>query len=137
MHSGFLLSRAAGALALSCSAGAAQAQVIATLSPALPAVGRGDNVLIEGPPGSIDHALVLFDRVSELARNAAGTIRFHRDAATQERQTITLCSSQRTLVPGHMSLNNRNYLNPVNSSAKANSPLCVDQGKCGKGLAAG
>ena len=46
MHSGFSLLRATGALALSCSAGAAQAQVIATLSPAQPAVGRGDNVLV-------------------------------------------------------------------------------------------
>ena len=46
MHSGFLLSRAAGALAMFCSAGAAQAQIIATLKPVQPAVGRGDSVLV-------------------------------------------------------------------------------------------
>lgn len=46
MHSGFLLLRATGALALLCSADAAHAQVIVMLSPAQPAVGRGDNVLV-------------------------------------------------------------------------------------------
>jgi len=46
MHSGFLLSRAVGALAIVCGASAAHAQVNVTLSPAQPAVGRGDNVLV-------------------------------------------------------------------------------------------
>jgi len=46
MHSGFLLSRAAGALAIVCGASAAHAQVNVTLRPAQPAVGRGDNVLV-------------------------------------------------------------------------------------------
>lgn len=46
MHSGLLLLRATGALALLCSAGAAHAQVIVMLSPAQPAVSRGDNVLV-------------------------------------------------------------------------------------------
>ena len=46
MHSGFLLSRAAGVLAILCSASVAHAQVIVTLNPAQPAVGRGDNVVV-------------------------------------------------------------------------------------------
>ncbi|MBD8564068.1 peptidase M35 [Oxalobacteraceae sp. CFBP 8763] len=46
MHSGFLLSRAAGALAIVCGASAAHAQVNVTLSPAQPGVGRGDDVLV-------------------------------------------------------------------------------------------
>jgi peptidyl-Lys metalloendopeptidase len=46
MHSGFLLSRAAGALAIVCGASTAYAQVNVTLSPAQPTVGRGDNVLV-------------------------------------------------------------------------------------------
>ena len=61
MHSGFLLSRAAGALALLCSAGAAQAQIIVTLNPAQPAVGRGDNVLVTvtltNTSGTVQHLL--------------------------------------------------------------------------------
>jgi len=61
MHSGSLLSRAAGAFAVLCSAGAAQAQVIVTLNPAQPAVGRGDNVLVTvtltNTSGTVQHLL--------------------------------------------------------------------------------
>jgi len=46
MHSGSLLSRAAGALAVLSIAGTAHAQINVTLNPAQPVAGRGDNVLM-------------------------------------------------------------------------------------------
>jgi peptidyl-Lys metalloendopeptidase len=46
MHSGSLLSRAVGALAVLSSAGTAHAQINVTLNPAQPAAGRSNNVLM-------------------------------------------------------------------------------------------
>jgi peptidyl-Lys metalloendopeptidase len=46
MHSGSLLSRAVGALAVVSSAGTAHAQINVTLNPAQPAAGRSNNVLM-------------------------------------------------------------------------------------------
>jgi type VI secretion system secreted protein VgrG len=43
------------------------------------------------------HTLVLFNRAESMPRNAAGTIRYHRDAATEERDTITSRSAVRSL----------------------------------------
>jgi type VI secretion system secreted protein VgrG len=39
------------------------------------------------------HTLVLFNSADSLHENAAGTIRYHRDAATEERDTITSWSA--------------------------------------------
>lgn len=61
MHSRFLLSRAAGAVALFAAAGAAHAQLNVTLNPAQPAFGRGDNVLMRvtltNTSGTVQHLL--------------------------------------------------------------------------------
>jgi len=89
-----------------------------------------------GDVAGIGHTLVLFDDDSELARNAAGTIRFHRDGATEERDAITLWSAERTLVPGHTSLHSWDYLNPGKGGSTTSSPLRFDQGKTGNALAA-
>jgi type VI secretion system secreted protein VgrG len=89
-----------------------------------------------GDVAGIGHSLVLFDDDRELAHNAAGTIRFHRDGATEERDTITLWSAERMLVPGHTSLHSWDYLNPGKGGSTTSSPLRVNQGKTGNALAA-
>jgi type VI secretion system secreted protein VgrG len=46
------------------------------------------------------HTLVLFDTSQSLAQNAAGTARFHRDAATEARDGVINWSAVRTLKAG-------------------------------------
>ncbi|MBB5610085.1 MULTISPECIES: type VI secretion system Vgr family protein [unclassified Janthinobacterium] len=46
------------------------------------------------------HTLFLFDDASRLPQNAAGTVRYHRDDATEERDTVTAWSAVRRLQPG-------------------------------------
>ncbi|MDN2715715.1 type VI secretion system Vgr family protein [Janthinobacterium sp. SUN120] len=46
------------------------------------------------------HTLLLFDDASRLAHNAAGTVRYHRDDATEERDAVTAWSAVRRLQPG-------------------------------------
>jgi type VI secretion system secreted protein VgrG len=89
-----------------------------------------------GDVAGIGHSLVLFDDDRDLARNAAGAIRFHREGATEERDAITLWSAERTLVPGHTSLHSWDYLNPGKGGSTTSSPLRVNQGKTGNALAA-
>ena len=46
------------------------------------------------------HTLLLFDDPSRLPENAAGTVRYHRDDATEERDTVTAWNAVRRLQPG-------------------------------------
>lgn len=87
--------------------------------------------------GSTDtptHTLVLFDDQHGLARNAAGTVRYHRDGATETRDGITAWMPVRTLTPGGVSRHSRDYLQarPMTSA----SPSCIDQGSTGNQFAA-
>lgn len=53
-------------------------------------------------PGEKDspcHKIVLFNRNDSLPRSAAATVRFHRDAATEERDAITAWTATRKLAP--------------------------------------
>ena len=59
------------------------------------------------------HALVLFNNADRLRRNAAGTVRYHRDGATEERDAITSWSAVRTLQPGVVTRHSWNYRNPL------------------------
>jgi len=58
------------------------------------------------------HTLVLFNNANSLRQNAAGTIRYHRDSATEERDTITSWSAVRSLRPGVVSRHSWDYKNP-------------------------
>ncbi|HYK51203.1 MAG TPA: type VI secretion system Vgr family protein, partial [Terriglobales bacterium] len=58
------------------------------------------------------HTLVLFDDWHSLDRNAAGIVRFHRDSATEKRDTITSWSAVRTLQPGSIARHSWDYRNP-------------------------
>jgi len=86
---------------------------------------------------TIGHTLVLFADSYKLTRNAAGSVRFHRDAATEERDAITGWSAVRTLQPGSHALHSWDYKNRSGSvfmGASAESQ--VDQGRLGNRLAA-
>ena len=90
-----------------------------------------------GQPAGADtpvHALVLFDRPQALARNSAGTVRFHRDDATEATDTITAWGAVRTLKPGHATRHSWDYLRawPMETSA----PSRMHQGAEGNAFAA-
>ncbi|RFP08084.1 type VI secretion system tip protein VgrG [Duganella sp. BJB475] len=57
------------------------------------------------------HTLVLFNNADSLRQNAAGTIRYHRDAATEQRDTITSWSAVRSLQPGTVTRHSWDYRN--------------------------
>jgi type VI secretion system secreted protein VgrG len=83
------------------------------------------------------HTLVLFADAAKLPVNKAGTVRYHRDDATEDRDTITAWSAARTLQPGSASRHSWDYKQPggarfMETSARAG----FDQGGHGNALAA-
>ncbi|WMY08001.1 type VI secretion system Vgr family protein [Paraburkholderia phenoliruptrix] len=85
--------------------------------------------------GSADtpvHTLVLFDDSMKLAESAAGTIRYHRDAATEERDSVTLWSASQQLVPGSVKRASWDY--KAGTMAQASESNLVDQGPAGNDL---
>lgn len=89
-------------------------------------------------PGSTNHAgsletpvhtLVLFDAATSPAPNAAGTVRFHRDAGTEERDGVFNWSAARTLTPGSITRQSWDYRQGRMVSAQ--SPSNMQQGKTG------
>jgi type VI secretion system secreted protein VgrG len=97
------------------------------------------NVSSRGQQASrIGHTLVLFGDSSRLDQNAAGSVRFHRDAATEQRDAITGWSAVRILRPGIGSLHSWDYLQPGSTTfMTAGAPSQADQGERGNQLAAG
>jgi type VI secretion system secreted protein VgrG len=87
--------------------------------------------------GDMMHTLVLFNRADCLRQNAAGTIRYHRDAATEERDTITAWSAVRSLQPGTVTRHSWDYMNPQGRDfMMVNAASSIDQGVNGNELAA-
>lgn len=87
---------------------------------------------------AIGHTLVLFDDPACLHQNEAGSVRFHRDAATEERDAITDWSSERNLQPGRFSVYSPDYKNPAATPiTTAQSQSQANQGELGNRLAAG
>jgi len=83
------------------------------------------------------HTLVLFNNADSLRRNAAGTVRYHRDAATEERDTITSWSAVRSLQAGKVTRHSWDYRNPLGRDfMMADVGSGVDQGVHGNELAA-
>ncbi|TFW31796.1 type VI secretion system tip protein VgrG [Massilia horti] len=83
------------------------------------------------------HTLVMFDEVALLKPNAAGRVRYHRDDATEERDTITSWCAARSLQPSGVTRFSWDYLNVhgtgfMHTSAAGQS----DQGPVGNHLAA-
>nr|WP_176648987.1 type VI secretion system Vgr family protein [Duganella sp. SG902] len=87
--------------------------------------------------GDMMHTLVLFNNADSLRQNAAGTIRYHRDSATEERDTITSWSAVRSLQPGMVTRQSWDYKNPQGRDfMMANTTSGIDQGVSGNELAA-
>jgi type VI secretion system secreted protein VgrG len=63
---------------------------------------RGAAPSADGAGESPVHTLVLLDDPMKLPKSSAGTVRYHRDAATEARDSITLWSASRQLVPGNV-----------------------------------
>ncbi|WP_341313473.1 type VI secretion system Vgr family protein [Paraburkholderia sp. IMGN_8] len=78
------------------------------------------------------HTLVLFDDPMKLPESAAGTIRYHRDAATEERDSVTLWSASQQLVPGSVQRASWDYKAGI--MAQASESNIVDQGPAGNDL---
>lgn len=86
----------------------------------------------------IAHTMVLFDDAGDLPQNAAGSVRFHRDAVTEERDAVTGWSAVRTLQRGRLAVHSWDYKAPSSSEAVENlTRNTVDQGRYGRELAAG
>jgi type VI secretion system secreted protein VgrG len=86
---------------------------------------------------TIGHTLFLFDDASHLDQNAAGSVRFHRDAATEQRDAITGWSGVRTLQPGSASLHSWDYKNPSGGQFMGTcAQTQTNQGERGNELAA-
>lgn len=92
---------------------------------------------LRGQEAFIGHTLVLFDDSTGLGQNTAGEVRFHRDDATEQADTITAWSGVRELGAGMASLYSSDYRQPGDTIvSKAQSTSQADQGPRGNSLAA-
>lgn len=83
------------------------------------------------------HTMVLFQDARRLKQSSAGTIRFHRDSATEERDSITAFGAVRTLRPGRVSRHSWDYANPRGTDFMSVSVAsAADQGVKGSKMAA-
>lgn len=101
--------------------------------------GLPDRSGADGPVShqAIGHSLFIFEDPSRLQENAAGKVRFHRDAATEQRDTVTYWSAERTLQPGKSSLHSWDYKKPRGDPSMAmEAHSQVNQGELGNRLAA-
>lgn len=79
------------------------------------------------------HVLVLFDDAYTLPKNAAGTVRYHRDGSTEETDTVTAWSPVRTLKPGNLSRQSWDYKRT--HFMISNAPSRINQGTMGNQFA--
>ncbi|MYN06172.1 type VI secretion system tip protein VgrG [Massilia sp. FT127W] len=83
------------------------------------------------------HTMVLLNRPDSVRQNAAGAVRYHRDSATEERDSITSWSAVRTLRPGSTATHSWNYRNPLGVHFMSVAALGeADQGSSGRWMAA-
>ncbi|MDB5792909.1 MAG: type secretion protein [Massilia sp.] len=83
------------------------------------------------------HTLVLFADGANLPENGAGTVRYHRDDATEQRDTITSWGGARSLQPGSTTRHSWDYKNPGGAHFMAATTRAgSDQGGWGSGFAA-
>jgi type VI secretion system secreted protein VgrG len=81
------------------------------------------------------HTLVLFDEPQALPCNAAGVVRFHRDAGTEERDGVINWCAVRTLKAGSITRASWDYLQGRMMSTQA--PTTMRQGTAGSRFASG
>lgn len=83
------------------------------------------------------HTLVLFADANSLPRSGAGSVRYHRDDATEERDTIVSWCAARRLQPGSTTRHSWDYRNPLGTQFMTSSARSMaDQGRSGNELAA-
>ncbi|QOY96443.1 type VI secretion system tip protein VgrG [Massilia sp. UMI-21] len=83
------------------------------------------------------HTLVLFSDPACLPRSAAGCVRYHRDDATEERDTVVSWCAARRLQPGSITRHSWDYRNPSGSQFMSTTARSMaDQGRSGNALAA-
>jgi type VI secretion system secreted protein VgrG len=61
------------------------------------------------------HRMCLLNRYESVLQNAAGTVRYHRDASTEERDSITAWNAVRTLQPSSVARHSWDYRTPLAS----------------------
>jgi type VI secretion system secreted protein VgrG len=84
------------------------------------------------------HTLVLFDDRSDLTRNAAGIVRYHRDDAAEERDSVTRWHAVRKFQAGSARIFSWDCKHPGNvPGMSAEAPSTADQGRSGNELARG
>lgn len=83
------------------------------------------------------HTLVVFNEACLPEQNAAGSVRYHRDGPTEERDTITSWGTVASLRPGRAALFSWDYKNPLGRHFMAvDVPGTVSQGANGDEIAA-
>lgn len=91
----------------------------------------------DGVPLVPAHTMVLFQDARRLKQSSAGTIHFHHDSATEERDSITAFCAVRTLRPGRVTRHSWDYANPRGTDfMSASLASAADQGVKGSKLAA-
>ena len=88
----------------------------------------------KGSDATAVHTLVLFDDAMSLKENAAGAIRFHRDAGTEQRDSITSWQAVRTLTTGSVTRRSWDYAQAWSMGSADTSSN--DQGALGNPFAA-
>lgn len=78
------------------------------------------------------HTLVFADDSMKLPETVAGTVRYHRDAATEERDSITLWATSRSLIPGKIVRPTWDY--KTGRMSQTEQATIVDQGDGGNDL---
>ena len=83
------------------------------------------------------HTVLLFDDASRLPQNAAGLVRYHRDDATEQRDTVTAWNAVRRLQPGTLERHSWDEAHPLNPQFMyTRSYGMAQQGANGQQLAA-
>lgn len=90
---------------------------------------RPGQVSETGSPAAASHMLVLFDTPQSLELNAAGTVRFHRDAGTETRDGVINWSAVRNLAPG--SIARQSWDHKRGRMMAAQAPTTMRQGEYG------
>ncbi|NNG25451.1 type VI secretion system Vgr family protein [Telluria aromaticivorans] len=83
------------------------------------------------------HTLLLFSDGASLPRSAAGSVRYHRDDATEQRDTVVSWCAARRLQPGSITRHSWDYRNPLGVQFMTTTARgMADQGRSGNALAA-
>ncbi|WP_091876493.1 type VI secretion system Vgr family protein [Massilia yuzhufengensis] len=89
------------------------------------------------PDDTPAHTLVLLSDAASLPRSAAGAVRYHRDDATEQRDTIVSWCAARRLQPGSITRHSWDYRNPSGTQFMTTTARSMaDQGRSGNALAA-